>query len=272
MDCVIRVIKGTDTGLVVKLPQGQTVIGRNNTAAVRLSAANVSWEHAVITRSGEDYTLENLSAFGTFVDGAKITAPARLRLKAQIRVGDDTVLRLDPGEAEAAALARRRMLVWLLTAMIAVAVGLLGYVLVTSSGDQPDNWDKAYDLVHKWMERQETAGKLPRDTVDMFDIAWRLEFANDFKNAEKHWVRARLALEKAEERLRLSQLSVKRNRELYKPDRPTVLDHMLHPGPDDPSENGWKDEDLAAATIQFVDRRLKYCSAKAKEESVGLAP
>ena len=70
MDCLIRVIKGPDTGASVPLPGGIVVMGRSPKAGLRLSSPDISWEHAQIVRNGTDCTLENLSAAGTYLGDA----------------------------------------------------------------------------------------------------------------------------------------------------------------------------------------------------------
>ena len=72
MDCVIRVISGPELGLEHKVQQGAHVIGRGNKAALRLTPEDVSWEHALVTREGDDYFVENLSSQGTWIGDSKV--------------------------------------------------------------------------------------------------------------------------------------------------------------------------------------------------------
>jgi DNA-binding winged helix-turn-helix (wHTH) protein len=61
------------------LPTGQSFIGRGPECAVRLPSSQVSRVHAQLTVSGRGATLEDReSKNGTWVNGAKVTAPAEL--------------------------------------------------------------------------------------------------------------------------------------------------------------------------------------------------
>ena len=88
-------ISGLDAGQEFRCSALETAIGRSARCAVRLTSPSVSFEHAVILRSGDDFFLENLSANGTFLNNQRLTAKTRLRAKDQIRIGDDTVARVE---------------------------------------------------------------------------------------------------------------------------------------------------------------------------------
>ena len=62
------------------LATGQSFVGRGPECAVRLHSSQVSRVHAQLTVSGRRATLEDReSKNGTWVNGAKVTAPAELR-------------------------------------------------------------------------------------------------------------------------------------------------------------------------------------------------
>ena len=72
----------------VKLVQGENVIGRAPDADVWIDAPGVSRNHARITLSNQQATLEDLaSKNGTFVGGERITTACRLSDGDQIRLG-----------------------------------------------------------------------------------------------------------------------------------------------------------------------------------------
>ena len=79
-------------GRQVPLTQGDNVLGRARDAEVWLDAPGVSRNHARITVSGQDATVEDLdSKNGTFVRGDRITTPCRLADGDQIRLGSVVV-------------------------------------------------------------------------------------------------------------------------------------------------------------------------------------
>ena len=68
---------------------GENVVGRDPGAAVAIDAPIVSRRHARITVSSAAVTIEDLgSKNGTFVRGARITAPVPLQDGDEVRVGD----------------------------------------------------------------------------------------------------------------------------------------------------------------------------------------
>ncbi len=81
----------------------EIVIGRGPAATLRLEDPSVSRLHARIAANGGGARIEDAgSSHGTFVDGARLTAPAALRDGARIRIGDQE-LRVERrrGESEA---------------------------------------------------------------------------------------------------------------------------------------------------------------------------
>jgi len=70
------------------------VIGRDAHCDVVLTDRYVSQSHAQVTRVGADFMVEDLgSAFGTFINGIKIGAPAPLKEGERMRVGTATFSR-----------------------------------------------------------------------------------------------------------------------------------------------------------------------------------
>jgi NADPH-dependent 2,4-dienoyl-CoA reductase/sulfur reductase-like enzyme/pSer/pThr/pTyr-binding forkhead associated (FHA) protein len=81
-----------------------STIGRNPQAPVPLNDPGVSWTHAEIVVSGQSVYVRDLgSATGTWVNGAPVTAPKRLKDGARIRVGStDLVVRIESSMADMA--------------------------------------------------------------------------------------------------------------------------------------------------------------------------
>jgi hypothetical protein len=81
---------------------GENVVGRAPDAAVWLEAQGVSRCHARIRLEGARATIEDLSSKnGTFVNGARLTAPVELTDGDQIRVGAIVMVFRIPPPAEA---------------------------------------------------------------------------------------------------------------------------------------------------------------------------
>lgn len=258
MDCIIRVINGPDTGLTQKVEPGATVVGRGNRAGVRLTPEDISWEHAVITREGDDYFVENLSAQGTWVGDGKITGRVRIRPRDKVRLSRETVLRLERAEG-GGLLASRGFLAAALLMMIAVLVGVAFY----QSGDDEaasgsgDDWNNAYFQLSAWLKKQADKGKIGHEVVPLFADAWRLEQAQDYINSKKQWIRLQVMLN-ASQNLKSAELAEKdkTDQSLGKLLRPTRPDFT-------PS-----DDEAAAAFAQFVRRRLDWSIQQTKKKSM----
>lgn len=88
----LRMEQGVPAGAVFPLASGETVLGRSGTAGIRLGSPDISGTHAKITVNGGPAVLENLSRFGTRVDGVEITGPVTLQPGQRIALGKATVL------------------------------------------------------------------------------------------------------------------------------------------------------------------------------------
>lgn len=78
------------------LREGSTVIGRSTECEIHVPSERASKRHARVTVSGGVVTVEDLSSRnGTLVNGARITAPVRLRDGDQIGVGPAVFLLMD---------------------------------------------------------------------------------------------------------------------------------------------------------------------------------
>lgn len=98
---VLEVLRGPDAGLAVTLGPGRHLIARSATAQVPLRDRDVSRRaHAELTvhDDGSAEVADAGSSNGTFVDGTRITAPARLTRRHVLRVGTDE-LRWRPAPA-----------------------------------------------------------------------------------------------------------------------------------------------------------------------------
>ena len=90
----LTVMSGGSTGYVHKLALGGNVIGRAPTAELRIVDDGISREHARVRHDGDALFVEDLdSRNGTFLNGERIAAAARLKEGDKIQVGRTTVLR-----------------------------------------------------------------------------------------------------------------------------------------------------------------------------------
>jgi DNA-binding winged helix-turn-helix (wHTH) protein len=70
------------------LAEGASIIGRSRDAAIQIDSPGVSRSHSRVVVRGGDATIEDLqSKNGTYVNGARITAPTALSDGDEIRVG-----------------------------------------------------------------------------------------------------------------------------------------------------------------------------------------
>ncbi len=88
----LTVEKGEPAGAVFALQEGESTLGRSRSATFRLLSQDVSGVHARVVVGNGEARLENLSQFGTRLDGTPVTAPVALRPGQRIELGKATVL------------------------------------------------------------------------------------------------------------------------------------------------------------------------------------
>lgn len=249
MDCIVRVIQGLDKDAQAKLPPGPTLVGRAASAGLRLSDPDISWEHLVITRTGDEYSAENLSARGSFIDDAKMATAVKVRLRQQIRLSAQTVVRLEP--AEGAGAGTQKLIALGVVALLLIG-GTVAWFMWGKSGERPatENWDRAFNILYPWVEQNVAAKRLPADLPDMFVHARRLDQVHQELAARKLWVKMQLDIDRAEPTAQLAAASATHRDALKK---------LLSPAPGDGQPG---DEDLAAALWQYIDRRVTELTKK----------
>lgn len=78
------------------LAEGDNIVGRAPDTAVELAHPEVSRHHCKITRTGDDFVVENLSTTrGTTINGIQLTSPTPFKLGDEIGIGP-IFLRLEP--------------------------------------------------------------------------------------------------------------------------------------------------------------------------------
>jgi len=95
---------GPNPGVVIDLTKEVSMMGRDVTNEVVLGDAEVSRQHARITRTPAGYVLEDLgSTNGTFVNGDRLAAPRVLNAGDLLGLGEIVTLTFDSTSPESAA-------------------------------------------------------------------------------------------------------------------------------------------------------------------------
>jgi len=239
MECKIKIIAGPEAGQEFAVGAIETYLGRSPRCAVKLGNHSISYEHAVISREGSEYFIENLSANGTLVNNERITAKPPLRGRDQIRLGQETMLRVESLPAAASAGSSRRTL--LIVLLLLMLVGAVVVVIDPFSGTPSYNWAHAYSVLRPFVDRQAQAHQFAPETADVFREAWRHQQAGEKDLAAKAWIRMRVLLEDSDPRTGIRDLNRRRG--------VPALASILKGGADSPEPS---DDDSYAALLQFV--------------------
>jgi len=93
---VLSIVQGAQTGESAELAGGVVLIGRGADCQLILDDDYVSTRHArVVAADGGVYVEDLGSTNGTYVNGARLTAPTSISLPDTVRIGR-TILRLEP--------------------------------------------------------------------------------------------------------------------------------------------------------------------------------
>jgi two-component system, cell cycle response regulator len=99
---IFTVATGLEAGRVLAIPSGAPVsLGRAPECTFSFDDESLSREHALVIRAGGDYLFKDCSTNGSFVNDARLAAPAILRDGDRVQLGTDTFLRfafVDPEE------------------------------------------------------------------------------------------------------------------------------------------------------------------------------
>jgi len=250
MTYLLTVISGPDVGVTYPLTS-TTIIGRSSKAQLRLSNQAISWEHALITRTGEEYFVENLSALGTSLNDTKLTAKTKLRLRDQIKLTDDTIVRVDPADGSCASLLSNPKFLAAALALVVIVGALVLWFNPLADQEAPPDWAHAYIVISAYVQDQTDARQFPAETPMLLRDAWRLDSVGDYKSAQPVWLRLAILLDNQKELYPALKAA-----EAAKPD---ALNHLLIAKPNAPAPS---DEEIAAATFQFTARRLAFANKK----------
>lgn len=88
---LLQIQTGAHKGKQLKLPSRPLVIGRGDSADMRIHSGEISREHCRLTADGHNVIVEDLgSSNGTFVNGKPITGSARMTPGDRLTVGPVT--------------------------------------------------------------------------------------------------------------------------------------------------------------------------------------
>ncbi len=249
MDCLLKVIKGVESGMDFRASAGETVLGRSPRAHFRLTHPSVSFEHAVIIRNGDDYYVENLSSTGTLLNNTRIIGRIKLRAKDEIQLGPDTLIRVESTPGSSAPVHKRKLLIY---ATIALMAFVLFILVADPFGESTDSfhWTTAYNQLLPFAQAEAASGNLPPEIPNLLREAWRSERAGDKKGAGKWYLRLQILLAKTNEKSQILQASN---------DYPHALESLANA---DPKSAPPDHDHLAAALHQFVQRRLNVTSPR----------
>ena len=78
MEYLLSVEVGDQSGEEFLIEEGEMIVGRSESATFVLRDSHVSRRHLRLVRTGDEIVIENLSRFGTLVDGRSLNEPELL--------------------------------------------------------------------------------------------------------------------------------------------------------------------------------------------------
>lgn len=88
----VRVEKGVEAGTEFPLAEGANVIGRSQSASIRLLSGDVSGKHALVKVEGGRVTVENLSRFGSLINDQPVKEARPWGAGQRLTLTSDNVL------------------------------------------------------------------------------------------------------------------------------------------------------------------------------------
>src|SRR5215831_1182332 len=106
---LLKILSGENPGQTLRLDRATVVIGRHPACDIRVADETVSRHHARVIVRPSGFFVEDLSSRnGTYLNGRRLTVPARLSHLDKIHIFNTTVELIDDGRDAAAADPRSR--------------------------------------------------------------------------------------------------------------------------------------------------------------------
>lgn len=192
MEFLVEIVTGADTGKAMKVGEKPLLIGRADTAAIRLTDETVSWEHATVRVSDGKLIIENLSALGTKLRGQKLSGPTRLAIDDEVELSSQCRLKVSPLEAASGG-ALSPLSILLIALVVLLGGGAIAtFVAITNQGPPAvaatdEHWANAARELEQRLETWTKSRKVPQKMLDVFQDAIRLERAGDTRTAAVRW-------------------------------------------------------------------------------------
>ncbi|MCL2640850.1 MAG: FHA domain-containing protein [Phycisphaerales bacterium] len=244
MDCTIKIIKGPEEGQEFRCAGNETIVGRSPRSQVRLSSQTISYEHAIVSKIGDEFFIENLSANGTFVNDDRISGKVKLRARDRLQFGQETIGRVEavPG----AAMTSQRRLLWIVAGISMMLTVVLLAVAALSPAQAGVNVGRAYPKLEAFVQEQVERKQMPPQSLELMKRAWRLEMSRDRTNSRAVWRDLNILLASREQEAKMEFLQA-----MYA--HPDALSRMAS---EDNSVASFTptETQLKAALVQFVVR------------------
>lgn len=190
----LKVIGGADDGTSHRVEPGDIIVGKAPTAKIQLRDDSIAWEHVMVKDAGTRLVVVNLAAAGTKVRGKRITEETRIASGEEILLSGKVKM-IAENRAGGLAGGMGKTTLILLGVVLFLLVGM-GAAFVLSGekiAPQPPmtdlHWRQAYTQLTGRMERWVSENRFPREGLDLFRDAWRLEQANSSEAAYQDWNR-----------------------------------------------------------------------------------
>lgn len=190
----LKVIGGADDGTSHRVEPGENIVGKAPTAKIQLRDESIAWEHVMVKDAGSRLAVVNLAAAGTKVRGKRITEETRIASGEEI-VLSPKVKMIAESRAGGIAGGMGKTTVLLLVIVLLLLLGMGAAFVMRGDGAirEPPmtdlHWRQAYVQLTSRMERWTAENRFPREALDLFRDAWRLEQAKNTEAAYQNWNR-----------------------------------------------------------------------------------
>lgn len=190
----LKVIGGADDGTSHRVEAGDVIVGKAPTAKIQLRDETIAWEHVLVKDAGTRLVVVNLAAAGTKVRGKRITEETRIASGEEILLSSKVKMIAESRSGGmAGGMGRTTLLLLGVVLLLLVGIGatfvLSGEKAAARAPMTDLHWRQAYTQLTSRMERWVGENRFPREGLDLFKDAWRLEQANSLEAAYQDWNR-----------------------------------------------------------------------------------